>query len=110
MGVVVDLHHIGERNLVVLLRSGKAGMSEQFLNGPEVGAVAQKMGSESVAQSVGMNGRIACNKGGVKLDDIARAAVCEAPAAVIEEERLRLCSQSGNQCANPEILIQRSGG
>src|SRR2546423_493527 len=52
MRLIIDGHQIGQRDLRVFLGGGEARVSEQLLNGAEVGAVGQQMGGVGVAETV----------------------------------------------------------
>src|SRR5712691_11487931 len=53
VGLVVDVHQLPDRDLGVFLGGGEARVTEHFLNGAQVGALAQQVGGEGVAQGVG---------------------------------------------------------
>ena len=75
MGRIVNSDQLIQRDLRILLRGGKPGVSQQLLDRSQIGSIAQQMRRESMAQSVRMNGRIARNASRVELHDVARAAI-----------------------------------
>ena len=81
MGAVVDGGELRGGELGVALGGGEALVAEQFLNGAEVGAFFEQMGSEGVAQGVRMNVRRQAAQDGDALDDAADAARGEAGLA-----------------------------
>jgi hypothetical protein len=52
MGLIVFSLKMFERYVGVLLRGGEAGMSQQFLDGPEIGAPLEKMRRERMTQGM----------------------------------------------------------
>jgi hypothetical protein len=62
-------------------------MTQQFLDGAQIGAVGEKMSCIGVPQAMRVQPGIARNHSRVKLDDFSRAAVRQAPAAMIHHER-----------------------
>jgi hypothetical protein len=56
-------------------------VAEEFLDGAQVGAVAEQVGGEGVAEAVGVEGGIGGEQAGVQFDDGAGAAIAEARAA-----------------------------
>ena len=52
MGVAVDVHEMGGIDRGVDLGRGQAGMAEQLLQRAQIGAAAEQMGGEAVAQGV----------------------------------------------------------
>ena len=86
MRLVVDGHQVRERDLGIFLRGGELRVAEQFLDGAQIGAVAQKVRGVGVAQAVRMNGRIARDHAGVEFHDAARAAIGEPAAAMIQKQ------------------------
>jgi len=75
MRLVVDCHQIGEGDLGVFLGGGEPRVAEEFLDGAEVGAVAQQVSCECVAEAVRVDGSVTGERRGVELDDAASAAV-----------------------------------
>src|SRR5277367_3629065 len=55
MRPIIRRHQVSQRHLRILLRGGKTGMTQQFLNGAEVGAIGQQMRGVSVAEAVRVN-------------------------------------------------------
>jgi hypothetical protein len=55
MRAVVDLGYLADRQLRVSLRSREPFMSEQLLNGPQIGPFFQHVRAKGVAQRVRMN-------------------------------------------------------
>src|SRR5262245_18245400 len=53
MGLIVFSPKMFERYVGVFLRGGEAGMSQQFLDRPEIGAPFEKMRRESMTQGMG---------------------------------------------------------
>src|SRR5713101_3354697 len=75
------------RELRITLGSREALVAEHLLDGAQVGAFFEHVGSESVAQGVRMNvGRESLGNGDF-LDDPPYAARCEASAALVDQER-----------------------
>jgi len=72
---VVDRHQIRKGHLRVLLRRRQSGVTQEFLNGPEVRAVAEKVGGVGVPETVGVNGRVAGQQSGVEFHDVPDSAV-----------------------------------
>lgn len=83
MGFVVDGHEVFEGNLGVLLGGGEAGVAEEFLDGAEIGAIAEEVGGVGVAEAVRMQAGVPGESGGVELDDATHASISEAASAVI---------------------------
>src|ERR1043165_1734687 len=52
MGVVVDVAHLGARNIGVDLGSLEAGVAQQLLDGHQIQTALQKMGGEGMPQGV----------------------------------------------------------
>jgi len=75
MRAVVDRHEVGQGHFRVLLRRGEPGVTQEFLNGPEVRAVAEKVGGVGVPETVGVNGRVAGQQSGVEFHDVPDSAV-----------------------------------
>ena len=81
MGAVVDLGDLGCGELGVALGGGEAFVAEEFLDGAEVCAFFEHVGSEGVAEGVGM-GFVGQSVGdGEGFDDAADAAGGEAGVA-----------------------------
>ena len=55
MGLIIDLQHMFHRKLGITLRGGEALVTEQLLNGAQVGALFEHVRAEGVAKRVGMN-------------------------------------------------------
>ena len=57
MGAVIHFHHLLEGKLSIFLGGGEALVAQQFLNGPQVGAFAQHVSAEGMAQGMRMDVR-----------------------------------------------------
>lgn len=55
MKIFVDISQLFVRHMCVDLGGGDIGVAEEGLDGAEVGAVAQQIGGERMADSVGSN-------------------------------------------------------
>ena len=84
MAAVVGRHQIFERELGVFLSGRKAGVTEQFLDRAEIGAVAQKVCGEGVPQGVGVEGRVAGEQQRIAFHEPLHAARGQSPASCIE--------------------------
>ena len=82
MSTVVDLSDLCCRELGVALGGGEAFVAEEFLNGAEVCALFQHVGSEGVAEGVGMGFGGKSVGDGEGFDDAPDAAGGEAGIAV----------------------------
>src|SRR6202043_3491198 len=99
-----------ERDLGVFLGSGELRVAEQFLDGPQVRAIAQKMRRVSVAQAVRMDGRVARDHASVKFDDAARTAIGKALAAMIQKQSaLAACGRLPDLHISVQGLLGFSG-
>src|SRR3981189_1303121 len=86
MRLVVNIHHVLDRELRVALCGRQALMAEQFLDGAQVRSLFQHVGAEGVTQSMGMNlGRQSLGNRD-SLDDAAYAAGGETSAALVDEQ------------------------
>ena len=88
VGFVVNPHQVGQGHLRVFLRRRKAGVAKQFLYGAKVRSMAEKVGRECVAQSVGVDGGIANKIGGIELHDVAGPTIRQATTAMVQEQRI----------------------
>jgi hypothetical protein len=70
VGAIIDGHQVVDVDLGVALGCAQAGVPEQLLNRPQVGAFTQQMGGKAVAQ--GMRGH--ATDTGAKLAPIQLAA------------------------------------
>ena len=59
--LVVHGHQVGQRDLRVFLRGGKARVAQQFLDGAQVGAGRQQVRRIGVAEAVRMQRRDRCS-------------------------------------------------
>src|SRR5581483_8425673 len=62
-------------------------MPQQFLDGAQVGAVAEQMRRVGVAKTMRMNGRVASDHARVKFHNAASAAIAQAHPPMIQEQR-----------------------
>src|ERR1700730_9801053 len=114
MRLIVDVHHVLDRELRVTLCGGQALMPEQFLDGAQVRSLFQHVRAEGMTECMRMNlGRQSLGDCDA-LDDAAHAARGEASAALVDEQRghasrrncflqrvLRRVIQSGEQLLAP---------
>ena len=84
MRLIVDVHHVLDRELRVTLRGRQALMAEQFLDGAQVRSLFQHVGPEGMTQSMRMNlgGQSLGDRD--SLDDASYAAGGEASAALVD--------------------------
>ena len=83
MRLIVDVHHVLDRELRVTLRGRQALMAEQFLDGAQVCSLFEHMGAEGVTQSMRMNLGGQSLGDSDSLDDAAYAARGETSAALV---------------------------
>ena len=94
MRLVIDGHHVLDRELGIALRGREALVAEEFLDGAQVGSFFEHVGAEGVAKRVRMHfGRKSFGDRDA-LDDAAHAAGREAASALVDEQR-RLWISSG---------------
>lgn len=87
VGLVIDLKQVFYRELSVTLRGRQSLVTKQFLNRAQVGAFFEHVGTESMAQGVGVDVGRESFGDGYFLDDPAHAAGGQASAAAIDHER-----------------------
>ncbi len=91
--LVVDLHQLVEVDVGVLLRRRQAGVAEQLLDRAQVGAGAEQVGGEAVAQGVRADlGGEAAAHGVVRRPARATERAVESAAALVEKDR---CGRRG---------------
>ena len=88
MARLVDADQLLGRDVRVLLRGRQALVSEQFLDGAEIGPRVQHMGRKRVTQCVRMNFHPLGELGDVAIYDIAHAAGCKPAASSVQENRV----------------------
>ena len=86
MGFVVDVHELANGDVGIFLGGGEGLVAEEFLDGAEVGAIGEQMGSEGVAQGVGVQVPVHVGEANIFLDDAAHGALGEAAAGVIKKD------------------------
>src|ERR1700687_5980165 len=84
MRLVVDVHHVLDRELGVALRGRQPLMAEQFLDGAQVRSLFQHVGAEGVTESMRMNFWRQSFGNGDTLDNASDAAGGEASAALVD--------------------------
>lgn len=104
VGLIVDGHEVVQRDAGVALGGGELGVAEEFLDGAEVGAVAEQVGGVGVAEGVGVKARVAVGKEPVFLDEQLDAAGGEAGAAAVDEQGIVF------SLADSEVAFERFGG
>src|SRR5262245_7539986 len=87
--LVIRLHEAPEVDVRVALRGGEARVPEQLLDGAEVGAAAEQVGGEGVAERVRRRLRRRAARGDVALHQAGDAAAREPAAARVPEDRPR---------------------
>src|SRR5215831_17729134 len=88
VGLVVDLAQAPPGEVGVDLRRRDLLVSEQLLDGAQVGAALEQVGRETMAQRVGRAGRGDAGAGEAARDDAVDRARREREAVGIEEEAL----------------------
>ena len=86
MRLIVDVHQLADRSVRVFLRGGQRLVSEQLLNGAQIGSIGEEMRGEGVAQGVRMEIPIDVHQANVLLDDAANGTLAQAAPGVIEED------------------------
>src|SRR3990167_8359574 len=74
VGFVVDLHQLTDGDGGVLLRGRERAVAEQLLDGAQIGAFAQEVRGEGVAQGVRVQVPVGVEEAGVLLDQVAHPA------------------------------------
>src|SRR3954453_22597006 len=87
MGPIVNLEHVPGRKLGIALRSGKALVTQQFLNGSQVRTLFQHVGAKRMTQSMRVHIRGETLGDGNFLDDASNAAGGQAASAPVDEKR-----------------------
>ena len=82
MRPVVDLRDLPDRELGVALGGRQALVSQQFLDGPQVGTLLQHVRAEGVAQRMGVDLRRQSFSQRDSLDDPAHAPGRQAPCSL----------------------------
>ena len=77
MGAVVHRHQIRQRNLRVFLRGRQPRVAQQFLNGPQIGAIGQQMRRIRMTEAVRVERSIARDHPRVEFDDLPRPAIAQ---------------------------------
>src|SRR5215470_327040 len=95
VGAVVDLHHVLDGELSVLLCGGEALVAEKFLNGTQVCSFRQQMSAESVAQGMRMDVWRQSFSDSDLLYDPGDATRGQSTAATIDEKPARIFSRLG---------------
>src|SRR3989454_4522472 len=90
MRLIVDAHQLADRSVRVFLRGGQRLVSEQLLNGAQIGSIGEEMRGEGVAQGVRMEIPIDVHQANVLLDDAANGTLAQAAPGVIEKDGLRV--------------------
>ena len=85
MSFVVYVHELADGRVGVFLRGGERLVTEEFLNGAQVGAIGEKMGSKRMAQRVRVQVPVHVDETDVFLDDATHGTLREAAAGVIQE-------------------------
>ena len=92
MRLIVNVHHVLDRELRVALRGRQALVAEQFLDGAQVRSLFQHVRAEGVTQRMRMNfGRQSLGNRDA-LDDASYAARRKPSAALVDEQRGRVLS------------------
>ena len=86
MGPGIDPPHPLGAHVGIDLRGGQAFVAEQFLDGPEVGAVVEHVGGETVPERVGTHAAGEAGDAGVLLQHPTHTAGAEASPVLVEEE------------------------
>src|SRR6185312_3444968 len=86
MGAIIDRLQILKRDLRIFLGSGEAGVAEQFLDGPEVCAVAQQVSRVGMPKAVWVDSGIARHQKGVQLDQAADLTIAEPSATRVQKQ------------------------
>ncbi len=104
VGLIVDGHEVVQRDAGVALGGGELGVAEEFLDGAEVGAIAEQMGGVGVAEGVGVEAGVAVGEEAVFFDEQLDAAGGETGAAAVDEQS-RLFRR-----ADGKVMVERFGG
>ncbi len=104
VGLIVDGHEVVQRDARVALGGGELGVAEEFLDGAEVGAVAEQVGGVGVTESMGVEAGVAVGEEAVFFDEQLDAAGGETGAAAVDEQSILLCRADG------EVKVERFGG
>ena len=83
MRFVVDVHELADGCVGIFLGGGKGSVTQQLLNGAEVGAIREQVRGESVAQGMRVQIPVHVYQAHVFLDDASDGAMREAPAGGI---------------------------
>jgi hypothetical protein len=86
MGFVVDVHELSDGSVGVFLGGGEGLVAEEFLDGPEVGAVSEQVSGESMTQGVWVQIPIDVGEADIFLDDAPDGTLRKAATGVIEED------------------------
>ena len=86
MVAVVQFLHAFAGDMGVDLRGGEVAVAEQHLNDPQVGAVVQQVGRESMPQGVRREWLVDLGEPRVALDDVPERLPCHAIAAARREQ------------------------
>src|ERR1700722_4968960 len=95
MGLIVNGHELLDAGLGVALGGGKRNVPEKFLDGAQVGTVAEQVRGEGVAQGMGMQVPIDFSQLAIFGDDVTHAAVGETATAPIYEDRFAVRQVGG---------------
>ena len=86
MRLIVDLQHMLHRELRIALRGGKSLVTEQFLDGTQVGAFFEQVSAEGMTKGVGVEIGWKSPGDGDLLHDPSHTAGGEAGAAQVQQQ------------------------
>src|SRR3989442_15315973 len=86
MRFIVHVHQLTDGGVRVFLRGGERLVSEQLLNGAQIGSIGEEMRGKGVAQGMWMEIPIDVHQADVLLDDAANGTLAQAAPGVIEKD------------------------
>ena len=102
MGRPVDPKQVGRVYVRVALRRTERGMSELFLNGPQVRSGGEHVGGTRMPERVGMHAIDTRRVASIRHDPTS-AAARQAPAAVVSEQRGGAIQRLGGQLPQQRV-------
>jgi hypothetical protein len=109
MSLVIHLHQPSEVDMGIALGRGQRRVSQQLLDGSQIGAIFEQVGRKRVAQQVGVNGPPERSAKSSIAQMGSHRSGGQAPAPAVEEERC-LGWQRSQRATNPEVALDPCDG